>query len=55
MDGVVVVNDIIYGTRRLKQDFLILKVDFEKLYDLVIWSLLDYVMRRVKFGDKWRS
>ncbi|MCI06917.1 LINE-1 reverse transcriptase like, partial [Trifolium medium] len=54
-DGVVVVNEVVDLARRLKKECLILKVDFEKAYDSVSWSFLDYMLGRLGFGDKWRA
>jgi hypothetical protein len=54
-DGVVVVNEVVDMARRLKKDCLILKVDFQKAYDSVSWTFLDYMLGRFGFGDKWRE
>jgi hypothetical protein len=55
VDGVVVVNKVIDFAKKLKKECLIFKVDFEKAYDSVDWGFLDYMLRRVGFGDKWCS
>jgi hypothetical protein len=34
---------------------LIFKVNFEKAYDSVDWSFLDYMLGRFGFSDKWRA
>lgn len=34
---------------------MLLKVDFEKTYDLVSWDFLDYMLGRMGFSNKWRS
>jgi hypothetical protein len=34
---------------------MIFKVDFEKAYDSVSWSFLDYLLGRFGFGSKWRD
>ncbi|MCH90117.1 transposon TX1 putative 149 kDa protein, partial [Trifolium medium] len=44
VDGVVVVNEVVDMARRNGQSCLILKVDFEKAYDSVEWSFLDYML-----------
>jgi hypothetical protein len=54
-DEVVVVNEVVDLARRLKKECLILKVDFEKAYDSVSWSFLEYMLRRLGFGEKWRA
>jgi hypothetical protein len=54
-DGVVVVNEVVDLAKRTKKECVIFKVDFEKAYDSVSWSFLDYMLRRVGFGDKWKA
>jgi hypothetical protein len=53
--GVVVVNEVVDFAKRTKKECVILKVDFEKAYDSVSWSVLDYMLKRVGFGAKWRD
>jgi len=53
VDGVVTVNEIIDVTRKTEKECLIFKVDFEKAYDSVSWSFLDYMMRRLGFSERW--
>lgn len=55
VDGVVAVNEIIDLARKSRRGCLIFKVDFEKAYDSVSYNFLDYMMRRMRFGSKWRS
>jgi hypothetical protein len=52
VDGVVVINDVVDLARRNGQSCLILKVDFEKAYDSVEWSFLDYMLIRFEFCSK---
>jgi hypothetical protein len=35
MEGVIVLHETIHETRRKKQDGVILKIDFEKIYDKI--------------------
>ncbi|MCH88112.1 LINE-1 reverse transcriptase like [Trifolium medium] len=55
VDGVVAVNEVIDLARKSKRACFIFKVDFEKAYDYVSWSFLDYMMMRFGFGSQWRS
>jgi hypothetical protein len=54
VDGVMVINEIVDLARKIGKSCLIFKVDFEKAYDSVEWSFLDYMLRRFGFGEKWR-
>lgn len=53
VDGVLVVNEVVDLAKKSKRQCLILKVDFEKAYDSVDWSFLEYMMKRVGMCDKW--
>ncbi|CAJ2628008.1 unnamed protein product [Trifolium pratense] len=53
LDGVLVVNKLIDLAKRRKDNCLLLKVDFERAYDTVNWSFLEYMMRRMGFADGW--
>jgi hypothetical protein len=50
-----VINEVVDWVRKTKKKCLIFKVDFEKAYDSVSWSYLDYMLRRFNFDEKWRS
>lgn len=41
--------------KRSKIVGVIFKVDFEKAYDRVDWSFVDYMLRRFGLGDTWRG
>jgi hypothetical protein len=49
VDGVVVANEVVDLAKRSKRECPVFKVDFEKAYDSVSWSFLDYMMRRMDF------
>ncbi|GKV02931.1 hypothetical protein SLEP1_g15305 [Rubroshorea leprosula] len=53
--GVVVANEAIDGVRKSKSQCFIFKIDFEKAYDNVSWSFLDYIMERMGFNTIWRG
>ncbi|GAU29935.1 hypothetical protein TSUD_360500 [Trifolium subterraneum] len=55
VDGVVAVNEFIDLARKLKRDCFIFKVDFEKPYDIVSWSFLEYMMMHFGFDLKWHN
>lgn len=53
MDIVLVVNELLKYAKRSKKRLLVLKEDFEKAYDSVSWSFIDYMLRRLGFNDVW--
>ncbi|KAK2385146.1 hypothetical protein QL285_072415 [Trifolium repens] len=53
VDGVLVVNEVVDWVKKQKKECIIFKVDFEKAYDSVDWSFLDYMLRRLGFCEKW--
>ncbi|KAK2438343.1 hypothetical protein QL285_023132 [Trifolium repens] len=55
VDGVMVVNEVVDMAKKSGNDCLIFKVDFEKAYDSVDWSFLDYMLQRFGFSDQWRK
>ena len=55
LDGVLVANELIDSRLRSGIPGVLCKVDLEKAYDHVDWNFLDYVLRRMGFGTRWRS
>src|ERR1044072_564640 len=53
LDSVVVANEIIHEAKCKKKPTLVMKVDFEKAYDSIDWDFLVYMMRRMRFCEKW--
>lgn len=53
VDGVLVINEVVDWANKSNQEVLILKVDFEKAYDSVDWSFLEYMLGRVGLSRKW--
>ncbi|GKV35665.1 hypothetical protein SLEP1_g43906 [Rubroshorea leprosula] len=54
-EAVVMANEIIDEARKKNLNSFILKMDFEKAYDKVSWSFLDYMMSRFGFDKTWRG
>jgi len=52
VDGVLVANELVDFAKKTKSKCLVLKVDFEKAYDSVDWGFLEYMMKRLGFGEK---
>lgn len=47
------VNKVIAMAKRDKMSCMVLKVDFEKVYDSVSWNYLRYLFNKMDFGDWW--
>ena len=54
LHGILILNEVVEEARRSKKPVMIFKVDFEKAYDSVSWSFLDYMLFRLGFCPKWR-
>jgi len=48
----MVVNEVVDLAKRRKHEWLIIKVNFEKVYDSVDMSFLECMMRRAGMCDK---
>jgi hypothetical protein len=53
-DGVVIGNEVVELVKHTKKECVIFKVDFEKTYDSVSWTFLDYMNGRMGFGKIWK-
>lgn len=53
LEGVVVLLEVLHELNKSKKRGLILKIDFEKAYDMVNWSFLETVMIGRGFPSKW--
>src|SRR4051794_7982688 len=54
VDGVLIASELIHLVKRTKVKTALIKLDFEKAYDLVLWDYLDEVMLLMNFGLRWR-
>ena len=55
LHGTLILNEVIEEACRCKKPVMVFKVDFEKAYDSVSWSFLDYMLQRMGFCPKWRQ
>ncbi|GKU89920.1 hypothetical protein SLEP1_g3989 [Rubroshorea leprosula] len=55
VDSVLVLNEVVDEIKNKKQPAFVFKADFEKAYDCVDWSFLDWMMDSFGFGTKWRG
>jgi hypothetical protein len=53
LDRVLLVNELIDLAKRREDRALLFKVDFEKTYGSVNWKYLEFVLRKMKFLEKW--
>lgn len=51
----VIVNEVINMAWKSRIECLIFKVNFEKAYDYVSWTYLNFMLMRLDFSSKWRS
>ncbi|GKV26502.1 hypothetical protein SLEP1_g35790 [Rubroshorea leprosula] len=55
VDSVLVLNEVVDEVRKRKQPAFVFKADFQKAYDCVNWSFLDWMSGAFGFGEKWRG
>ncbi|GKV29432.1 hypothetical protein SLEP1_g38359 [Rubroshorea leprosula] len=55
VDSVLVLNEVVDEIKKKKQPAFVFKADFEKAYDCVDWSFLDWMMESFGFETKWRG
>lgn len=51
----LVANEVINLMGKNKDGDLFLKVDFEKAYDTIDWGFLDFILNKIRFGERWTS
>ena len=55
LHGTLILNEAVEEAKKCKKPALVFKVDFEKAYDSVSWSFLDYMLDRMGFNLTWRK
>ncbi|GKD77254.1 putative RNA-directed DNA polymerase, eukaryota, reverse transcriptase zinc-binding domain protein [Tanacetum coccineum] len=55
LDGPFMVSEIIEWYKKRNKRLMIFKVDFEKAFDSVSWTYLDFILSQIGFGVLWRS
>jgi hypothetical protein len=53
LEGVVMLNETIHEIHRKRMSGVILKLDFEKVYDKVNWEFLQQTLQINGFSQKW--
>ena len=51
----MIAKELVDEKRRLREEGVVFKIDFEKAYYHVDWGFLDYVLERKGFSLRWRS
>jgi hypothetical protein len=46
-------HEVLHSVYKSKQDGFVLKLDYEKAYDKVIWMFLLEILEKRGFGQKW--
>jgi hypothetical protein len=49
LEGVIILHEMMHDMRKKKRKGIIMKLDFEKIYDKVQWSFLFEVLERKNF------
>lgn len=53
LDGVLVVNELVYLAKRRKEECMLFKVYFEKAYSSISWGSVEYMLDKMGFGSVW--
>ncbi|XP_016200333.1 uncharacterized protein LOC107641352 [Arachis ipaensis] len=54
-DGALIACETVHWLKTRKKKVAIIKLDFQKTYDLVKWSFVDIVLQKMGFGWRWRE
>ena len=41
--------------KAMRKAAVLLKLDFQKAYNMIRWEFIDHTMERMSFGDIWRK
>jgi hypothetical protein len=55
LESVVAAHEIIHDAARRGKEGLVLKLEYEKTYDMVDWPFLEEMLSTRGFGPKWRN
>lgn len=50
----MIVNEMIEFCLRKKEKIILMKFDFYKVYDFILWSFLVWMFIKMNFFEKWR-
>ncbi|KAG9446327.1 hypothetical protein H6P81_012455 [Aristolochia fimbriata] len=55
LDAAMFIHEATHWFKKERKSAFILKLDLEKAFDRVNWKYLDQIMKKMNFGNKWRS
>ena len=55
LDGALISSEVVGWLKKHKRSGVLLKLDFQKAYDIIEWDSLDVVLQEMGFGHKWRG
>ena len=55
LDALLIANELVDSTMRMKELGMVCKLDIEKAYDSISWEFLYQVMGRMGFSSRWLS
>ena len=55
LDGAMIANEVVHHLKQKKKAGVLMKLDFQKAYDIVSWESLELVLEAMGFGSRWRS
>ncbi|KAE8696468.1 hypothetical protein F3Y22_tig00110670pilonHSYRG00078 [Hibiscus syriacus] len=54
-DCILIANEVIDDMFKKKKEAMIFKADFSKAYDTVDWNFLNFILKKMGFGKRWRK
>lgn len=55
LDNALIANEVVHWAKKYRKVVVLLKLDFQKAYDMVNWDFLDHVLEIMGFGSNWRK
>ncbi|XP_072074357.1 secreted RxLR effector protein 78-like [Arachis hypogaea] len=54
LDGTLIVCETNQEKQEVRGNRLIVKLEFRKAYDSVQWDFVEFVLKQMEFGDRWK-
>ncbi|XP_019241943.1 PREDICTED: uncharacterized protein LOC109221978 [Nicotiana attenuata] len=55
LNDALVANELVDSRRKNREPCLLCKLDLEKAFEHVNWEFLDFIMKQMRFGARWRD